>query len=624
MDMKKEDIALIGGVGLLAVAGIYIGYTVLTRRGTGGGTTNNVSVNLIITASAHSLSLNDNITIKGSGFTPNSKAILYDNIGGQSSHNTNSIGQWTTGSFAIKSVSSTAGTIKFWAVDASTDYKTSSLSIIIVSSDNHPSSNNQTIAIKPTTVSLSKSSTGTGYDYSPSSLHISGTGFDSLSVVKMIDEGGGLLANYTSGISGDLNEDMPLSSYTPTPGSGYIKAYSNNSWTNVVPMVYSLSTGNGQTNWIGDIFSSLHLDKPSIIGKSLSIKYNAVSPTNNILISWGDGSKNNYHKLTGTAVHNYNASGSYIITATIAGNLGGNITSKKPIIIGGYINPNKSDYNISLNITPTVFDVYKDGVYTPSSMLIKGSGFTSLGKLEILDENSDLIATYSAGIFGDFSEKLDLYNYSPTSGNGSMVAYDKGKGKYSNVVLITYKKSSWDIPDPFKKTIKYHPEYKGWQGPGYYNFPAFNNAKTGYVSSQEQLNQWAIKITGSPASNLSIKSKSNNIIPPTIVIPPTVTTTPTITGPSSYAVQQGSIKINGTGFESNKSVRLLSVTPGYNGGVGIATLNSDANGSWSYTITGQSIHELLSNLTNQTIYIQAYLGWTGKKSNMLGIAVEIM
>lgn len=90
--------------------------------------------NAYIQASSTTVTLNDDITIQGYGFTPGASIDLDDSLGGISLHMADSTGYFDTGDFSIASVTQSAGTIEFWAIDTSTNYTTPKISITVTAS----------------------------------------------------------------------------------------------------------------------------------------------------------------------------------------------------------------------------------------------------------------------------------------------------------------------------------------------------------------------------------------------------------------------------------------------------------------------------------------------------------
>ena len=115
--------------------------------------------------------------------------------------------------------------------------------------------------------------------------------------------------------------------------------------------------------------------------------------------------------------------------------------------------PSPSTISPTISISPSlVYLTSQTGLfgntsisYSPSSLTITGQGFTPSilgqtgGKVQIQDENGDILSTINTNASGAFTTNLPFSSYKPIAGNGSIMAIDTFTGSKSNSVPITYK-----------------------------------------------------------------------------------------------------------------------------------------------------------------------------------------
>ena len=120
---------------------------------------------------------------------------------------------------------------------------------------------------------------------------------------------------------------------------------------------------------------------------------------------------------------------------------------------GGTTPSGTSGITPSISISPTTVNlVSQTGLlgnvsitYSPSTLTITGNGFTPSilgqqgGKVQIQDENGDILSTINSNSSGAFTTNLPFSSYKPSAGTGSIVAIDVFTGTKSSVIPITYK-----------------------------------------------------------------------------------------------------------------------------------------------------------------------------------------
>lgn len=84
-----------------------------------------------ILANPDTVSLSEDLTIEGHNFFANKPITLYDSLGGQSQHTTDSSGSFTTGQFSIASVTQSPGNVEFWATDDETGYTSPKITVVV-------------------------------------------------------------------------------------------------------------------------------------------------------------------------------------------------------------------------------------------------------------------------------------------------------------------------------------------------------------------------------------------------------------------------------------------------------------------------------------------------------------
>jgi hypothetical protein len=85
-------------------------------------------------------------------------------------------------------------------------------------------------------------------------------------------------------------------------------------------------------------------------------------------------------------------------------------------------------------------------IYTPSTLIVTGSGFTPGASVKILDEIGDILNTTTATATGTISIGTAFSSYNPAAGTGSIRALDTVTGQYSQPQTITYSSSSSSTP----------------------------------------------------------------------------------------------------------------------------------------------------------------------------------
>ena len=326
--------------------------------------------------------------------------------------------------------------------------------------------------------------------------------------IQILDETGGKITSGNTGLFGKLNVMVPITKFIPWNGKGYIVAFNpgSGSYSNKVDMTYDLSNpygGSGSSSSSGTSTTTNPQKKTyktglklfalgagsTIDGTILTIRGILVGSPR-IVWKWGDGQTSTSTSLP--AKHTYAKGGSYSVTAVA------HYSSDKLITAGQVFSfTGLSETSIALEkARQKALEAAKQ-----KAIEIAKQKAIEIAKQKALEAAKQKAAAKQEALAVIRALALKEAKQKALEA-AKQKALEAAKQKALEIALEKVRQAAI-AKQKAEQKHNYHPEWEGWQGAGYYSFPAFGNRKTGYVTTPAQLNQWAFRITGGPATNLS-------------------------------------------------------------------------------------------------------------------------
>ena len=529
---SNNNLMIVGVLAAVAVIGVgaylYLNPSKTTpSKGGGAG-----GLSPTLQASSYAVSLQGTLTLSGSGYTPNSTMTINDSINTPSTHNTDTNGSFTTGTFAASTITSTAGNVTFTGTDNTTGSVSSPITINLTSGTTGTPQGDQQLDASVTSVTLNPSSFLSLTPYSPSSVTFTGSSYTSNGRINIVDQTNTVIASVVATSVGTLpSTTVSFSSwpYSITAGTLKITAVdiTANQESNAVSLVFT-TTGSGSvsTTQSGYVLPTTQWTSTGIYGSNTNpVPFGQWAlQTNGIYYvgySYGPGYYQNasgsaemYFASTVDALNWLSANGFSTQNNTPQGSVAANpwVNQSSWQGVGYYAWSGSPTYYLTAssqlqaelnygnpfaaNTLGTQIDPYPANAN--NSLSWQGSGYYTINisiPASGLSAGDQLITTeVQLNAYNTYLQQLT--SPSPTGGSGSNTSGSSGSGTYGTV------------GNPWPANV-------GYTVPGYYYWPAYGNVSE-YCSSATQFNNYNSQITGGGGTTTGTASSSSSWSPNSI------------------------------------------------------------------------------------------------------------